>query len=127
MENQLQFLRFWRITGWFIVALAWYVALDPSPPDLSGIQFGDKIVHLISYLGMMLWLVQCYPRRRQWHLFTFFIFMGIAIEFVQGWSGYRSFEYEDMIANSIGVLLGWLISRTIAGTLFFRIESAILR
>jgi VanZ family protein len=33
--------------------------------------------------------------------------MGIAIEFVQGATGYRSFEVMDMVADAIGVLLGW--------------------
>ena len=38
--------------------------------------------------------------------------MGIALEFVQGWLGYRSFEVADMVANTIGVLLGLVIAST---------------
>ena len=127
INNELKYLRFWRITGWTVVATAWYVALDPSPVDLSGIEFGDKFVHTAAYLGMMLWLSQCYARRRRFSLAIFFVAMGIAIEFLQGWSGYRTFEVADMFANTGGILIGWLISYTIAGKLFFNIERLISR
>ena len=36
-----------------------------------------------------------------------FIAMGIALEFVQGSLGYRSFEVADMLVNATGVLLSW--------------------
>ena len=35
------------------------------------------------------------------------IAMGVAVEILQGWSGYRYFEYADMLANSSGVLAAW--------------------
>ncbi|MDH5218952.1 MAG: VanZ family protein, partial [Gammaproteobacteria bacterium] len=120
-------LRFWRITGWTVVAAAWYVALDPSPVDLSGIEFGDKLVHTSAYLGMMLWLSQCYARKYRSILAVFFVAMGIAIEYLQGWSGYRTFEVADMFANTGGVIIGWLISYSIAGKLFFNLERLISR
>ena len=36
-----------------------------------------------------------------------FVAMGIAIEFLQRMTGYRSFEVLDMVADAIGVALGW--------------------
>ena len=36
-----------------------------------------------------------------------FIAMGIALEFIQRWLGYRTSEVLDMAANSLGVALGW--------------------
>jgi glycopeptide antibiotics resistance protein len=41
-----------------------------------------------------------------------FIAMGIALEFVQGWLGYRSFETADMLANTAGVALAWGMATT---------------
>ena len=41
------------------------------------------------------------------------IAMGVALEFAQAATGYRSFELSDMAANSLGVLLGWGISATL--------------
>ena len=36
-----------------------------------------------------------------------FVAMGIGLEFIQGMTDYRSFEVFDMVANTIGVFLGW--------------------
>ena len=36
-----------------------------------------------------------------------FIAMGIGLEFIQGWLGYRTYDPFDMLANGIGVALGW--------------------
>ena len=38
------------------------------------------------------------------------IAMGIAIEYIQRWTGYRSFEVYDMVADALGVLLGWAVA-----------------
>jgi glycopeptide antibiotics resistance protein len=34
--------------------------------------------------------------------------MGVGLEFIQGMLGYRTYEVFDMLANAIGVLLGWV-------------------
>ena len=124
---KLRFLKSWRILGWSIVAFAWYVTLDPSPPDLSVVQFGDKLVHTTAYFGMMLWLSQCYEKKHHLALAVFFVLMGVSLEFLQGWSGYRTFEIADMFANSLGVLIGWVITYTTAGRLFYKIDNLISR
>ena len=36
--------------------------------------------------------------------------MGIGLEFVQGALGYRTFDLFDMLANSLGVLIGWAVA-----------------
>ena len=40
-----------------------------------------------------------------------FITMGVALEFLQGMTGYRTFDVFDMLANAVGVALGWLIGK----------------
>ena len=36
--------------------------------------------------------------------------MGIAIEYLQRATGYRTFEVADMIADAVGVATGWLLA-----------------
>ena len=36
-----------------------------------------------------------------------FILMGIGIEYLQRMTGYRTFDVFDMLANAVGVVLGW--------------------
>ena len=56
----------------------------------------------------MFWFCLVYRRPRTRLAYAAaFIAMGIAIEFIQRWTGYRSFEVYDMVADALGVVLGW--------------------
>ena len=92
--------------GWgWAVAIVW-LSVTPAPPQID-VQFGDKIGHFGSYGLLMFWFCLLYPSLRTRMLYAAaFIGLGVAIEFVQGWLGYRSFEVMDMAADAIGVLLG---------------------
>ena len=93
--------------GWGLVATIWWLSLTPRPPDL-GVEQGDKLGHLLAYGGTMYWFCLLYLRTRVRAAYAAgFVAMGIAIEFVQGWTGYRSFEVADMAADGLGVMLGW--------------------
>jgi len=41
----------------------------------------------------------------------------VALEFVQGALGYRTYEVYDMYANTLGVLIGWAAALTLPGVL----------
>ena len=86
-----------------VAAIVW-LSLTPSPVRVD-VESGDKLGHLAGYGVLMFWFAQLYARRAPYA--AGFIAMGIGLEFLQGWLGYRSFEILDMLANSAGVLLGW--------------------
>ncbi len=55
----------------------------------------------------MFWFAFLYRRTPTRALYAVaFIAMGVAIEFIQPFTG-RQFEAADMAANALGVLLGW--------------------
>jgi VanZ family protein len=83
-----------------VAAIVW-ASLTPAPPSAGN----DKVAHFVAYGVLMFWFAQLYARRIPYA--AGFIAMGTALEFLQGWLGYRSFELYDMIANAGGVLLGW--------------------
>ena len=57
----------------------------------------------------MFWFCVLYrPLRVRAFYAAGFIALGIALEFVQGWLGYRSFEIADMVADAAGVALGFI-------------------
>ena len=97
----------WLAIGWAMVAVIIWLSLTPSPPKVDFEQ-SDKVGHVLAYGGTMFWFCLLYrsPRTRLWYALGF-IAMGIAIEYIQGWTGYRSFEVYDMVADALGVLLGW--------------------
>ena len=56
----------------------------------------------------MFWFCQIYIKKKIRIAYAAgFIAMGVALEFVQGRLGYRTYEVFDMYANGLGVLLGW--------------------
>ena len=106
----------WLALGWLWVAVLAYLSLMPNPPEPVRFLNADKLEHALAYCLLMLWFCQVYVRRMQ-RLFAaaLLMVMGVAMEFLQGMTGYRSFEYADMVANSTGVLLGWVWARTALG------------
>jgi VanZ family protein len=93
--------------GWAWAAAIVWLSLTPAPPRVD-FAYGDKLGHFGAYGLLMFWFCQLYgagPARIGYGLG--FIAMGIGLEFVQGALGYRTYDLFDMVANSLGVLLGW--------------------
>ncbi|WP_035384298.1 VanZ family protein [Ferriphaselus sp. R-1] len=111
----------WLVLGWLWVAVVFYLSLTPHPPEPVQFWNVDKLEHALAYALLMLWFCQlAYSRVR---LGLAFVAMGVGIEFLQGMTGYRYFEYADMLANSTGVLLGWGLAGTAAGRILLKIEA----
>lgn len=114
----------WLALGWLCVAAIVYLSLAPNPPEPMHFRNADKLEHALAYGLLMLWFSQVYVRRmRRIFAATLLVAMGIALEFLQGMTGYRSFEYADMLANFIGVLLGWVWARTALGRIGHALET----
>ncbi len=106
----------WLSFGWLWVAAVFYLSLMPHPPEPVPFDGADKLEHALAYALLMLWFCQVYVERRtRIRLTLSLLAMGVGIEILQGMSGYRHFEYADMLANSTGVLLGWGLAQTRTG------------
>ena len=103
-HSGLRFSRLWWWLGSAIVALILFLSLMPLPPQ-PPVPISDKWQHAFAYALMMSWFAQLTPHH--WRTVFLLVAMGIGVEFVQGWSGYRYYEVLDMLANSVGVLIGW--------------------
>lgn len=106
----LRFRWLWLVAGWMLVLLVIYLSLAPTPPPLTNNQ-GDKLEHILAYAALMSWFVNLYaemnPRLR---IAAGLIALGVALEFVQRWTGYRTFDMADMAANTAGVAAGWWVA-----------------
>jgi VanZ family protein len=98
--------RYWHGVGWFGVALLIYLSLTPQPLEFP-LQDADKLGHALAYAVLMYWWAQLLvtPRQRLW-LAMELIGLGIALEYVQGWTGWRTLDNLDMLANGVGVAFG---------------------
>jgi VanZ family protein len=93
--------------GWgWVAAIAW-LSLTSSPPKVD-VQYSDKLGHFAAYGLLMFWFTRLYLRAPVRAAYAAgFTVMGIGLEFLQGYLGYRTYEVFDMFANTTGVLLGW--------------------
>jgi VanZ family protein len=74
---------------------------------------GDKLLHFLAYASLMLWFGFIYlPGKASPKIGAGLILIGIIMEILQRMTGYRSFEYSDLLCNLLGVMAGWLFSRT---------------
>lgn len=110
-ETALSGRRFWQLLGWTQVFFVVYLSLAPDPVQLTVVEQGDKFGHIFAYAALMSWFANLYEvsaRRMQFAIG--FIALGVSLEFVQCWTGYRTFEVADMAADAAGVAVGWFFA-----------------
>jgi hypothetical protein len=108
----LRFRLLWRALGWGFVALVIYLSLTSDPPDLGGPEAFDA-GHVVAYFWLMFWFAQIHHAgRARLMIAAGFLALGVALEFIQGTTGYRTFDYADMARNALGVGIGLALART---------------
>ena len=101
--------RVWWVFGWLSLIITLVVSLMPSPFNEGGAHT-DKIVHLAGYGVLMFWWAQLILQKR-WRLAIAVVLFGMFIEWLQGFTPTRQTDALDVLANSTGMLLGWLAAR----------------
>ncbi len=103
----------WLGVGWLGVVTALVLSLSPATPQ-GPVGHADKLVHLAGYATLMFWWTQLYisfPQRVR--VGAALVLLGIAIEWLQGLTPTREPDAWDMLANTIGIVLGgWLATRS---------------
>jgi VanZ family protein len=114
----------WMLISWLLVVAVFYLSLIRNPPAPFSFNGADKFEHAFAYATMMLSFCQLYSAKNtRVGLFLAFVTMGIGIEFLQKMTDYRVFEYADMLANGVGVLIGWGLAQTRLGTVLNMLEN----
>lgn len=102
-----------RLRPWYFAMLAvlMWAPLGGLHVPLNNYILGlraDHLLHASVFLPMALFFIDLAPRRRWWLLWLLSCLIGIVTESVQWLLPYRGFDINDMVANFIGVSLGWL-------------------
>ena len=102
--------RVWRAVGVGLVVLVIWLSLTPQPIEIP-VEHGDKLGHVAAYATLMFWFAQLDTRHRMHLAYAVgFVLLGVALEFAQRLTDYRTFEVADMGADAVGVLCGWVAS-----------------
>ena len=109
----LRHLSRWLWLGRLGIAVIVVGSLIPMPDVPSPIEHGDKLEHLLGYFGITAWYAQLVPDRGRLALYALaFLALGMAIELLQGLTSWRSADWNDLVADAIGVAAGWLLALT---------------
>ena len=100
-----------KILFWSVLFFVSFLSLVDitQPIDTSLLSF-DKVLHFGIYSFMNVLLLTAYNKNFSiWFLsLTLFVY-GILIEVIQNQTTYRAAELGDILANSLGILIGALI------------------
>jgi VanZ family protein len=123
IARPLKYLVWWRVLGRVLVVAMLALALAPAPAVVGAVPFGDKVGHVCGFAALMLWYAQIYGgTRERLRCALGAVAFGLAIELAQALTTYRSAEFADLVADALGVALGWLLARGPLGDLFTSIE-----
>jgi VanZ family protein len=115
----------WLTSAYVLVAAVVYFSLARLDVDIQA-EGGDKVAHVLAYALLTFWFMQIYVALRpRVAIAAGLVALGIMLEFLQGYTGYRNFDYVDMISNTIGVALGWIAAPPRTPSLLARLESAV--
>ena len=84
------------------------LALSPAPylPPLDIFNWWDKAQHAIGYGSLTVSALLAYPHKSKWKVAALLCMHGCLIEVLQYFSGYRYGDWQDALADGLGVALG---------------------
>ena len=87
------------------------LALSPAPylPPLDVFNWWDKAQHAIGFGTLAVLAVLAYPQVSKLRIGGWLMVQGVVIEVLQYFSGYRYGDWQDAVADGVGVLLGLLL------------------
>jgi VanZ family protein len=84
------------------------LALSPAPylPPLEIFSWWDKAQHAIAFGTLTVLAVLAYPGVSRFRIGFLLLALGVLIEVLQYFSGYRFGDWQDAVADGVGVLVG---------------------
>ena len=105
---------FFNVLVWSLIILFFFVFLTPSVDlqDFIGqFPYGEKISHALAFGYLMLQISLMFPGElNRKKIFFLLLAMGMGLEFLQEFLPNRGFEYDDVLANIVGLILGYFLS-----------------
>ncbi|WP_455199578.1 VanZ family protein [Kaarinaea lacus] len=127
-SQRYRYVIIWKAIGYLILVALLYFSLVDNPPVSMHYRYADKFGHLLAYGTLMAWFSQLYTGTGQRIILAvIFCLMGILLEYFQDWGGHRYFEVADMLANTLGILLGWWLSSRYCENCLLKLDRALSR
>ncbi len=100
--------RFWKLAFWTLAALTMLMSLMPHDQVPRTLVFWDKAQHALGFAALALLGLLAYPAKLQSVVFGLLLW-GVVIECAQALTGWRQGDWQDWLADAVGIGLGCLV------------------
>jgi glycopeptide antibiotics resistance protein len=108
----LRYAVFWRFLS--ALLLIFVLAAMLAPPGWFGcgvyrrswFEHADKLLHGLTFIVLAAWFAGLFERRWYLALAVWLTVFGLLVEACQHLVGYRTADWLDIAANSVGILIG---------------------
>lgn len=116
----LRYFKLWLAIGYALTAFIIYMSLTSEPVEIEiDFPYQDKFFHTLAYFSLMGWFAQIFHVQRQRAAFAVaFVMMGVILEYMQSFDPARYYEIEDMMANTLGVVIAVFLAKMTAFKFF---------
>jgi VanZ family protein len=109
--TDVRYRSLWWVLGVVLVVIVLVLSVLPNNA-LPTQGFNDKINHMLAYVAMTGWFCGLVLRARWWRVAVALSLVGIAVEIAQSLMPFgREGDAVDLIANTLGIGIGWLLAR----------------
>jgi len=95
----------WKVSFWTLVLVTLWLSLIPAEQVPSAFHFWDKAQHALGFAGLAVTGLLAYPGHLRRVLVGLALF-GIAIEVTQWLTGWRQGDWQDWVADCVGLVMG---------------------
>ena len=106
---------FWKGSFWTLVLTTLWLSLVPVEQIPAALSFWDKAQHTLGFAGLGFLGLMAYPGRLPRVMFGLML-LGAGIEVAQWLTGWRQGDWQDWMADCVGLLLGfpaWHLGRSL--------------
>lgn len=123
VSTRMHYRRLWMSLGFLYIAFILLGSLLRVPEVNLHFSYSDKMIHFLLYFILAGWFIQLYHKLTSRLLVILgAMLLGLLIENLQGMTAYRSFDYADELANSMGAITAFLFANTAFATVLKRID-----
>ena len=102
MTDRLLTEQWLRLVFWCLMAVVVTLALLPNNSSQPPFALADKVAHAIAFFVVTSVGLRAYPSQ-WWFVIPALVGLGASIEIAQGYTSTRSQEWEDFLADIMGI------------------------
>ena len=122
---ELKYQKMWLGLGMLAVLSLAILCLLPTS-NLPNVKVNDKFVHFAAYFLLAGWFSGIVMPKNYLFFGTLLLAFSYLIEILQGISNYRSFEWQDLLANGLGITVALLLGAWFLHTWCLKFETKFL-